>query len=76
VFDISLAFERITDVELRKWKRLCSFKGLSDLIFDEEPYKVYTAKVTGEPSLKYIPFDEYDKETGKTVRVYRGEGNI
>jgi len=36
------------------------------LIFDEEPYKIYYAKVTGTPQLQYIPFS--------SPRVYKGEG--
>ena len=66
-FNLNLAFERITDKDLREWKRFCSYKGLGDLIFDEEPYKVYTAKITGQPSLRAIPFDDGEE------RVYRGE---
>jgi hypothetical protein len=41
------------------------------LIFDETPYKVYSAKVTGTATIKYIPFSE-----GETNRVYKGEGSI
>jgi phage-related protein len=40
------------------------------LIFDEYPYKTYSAKVTGQASLKHIVFE---LEEG---RVYRGEGTI
>lgn len=43
---------------------------MSDLIFDEEPYKVYTAKITGNSSLKSIPFEE------KGERIYNGEGTL
>lgn len=69
-FNINVAFERLTDIELRKWRQFCSNKELGDLIFDEEPYKVYRAKITGQPSLKVVPFDEGE------ARIYRGEGNI
>jgi hypothetical protein len=41
------------------------------LIFDECPYKIYSAKVTGTATLKYIPFAE-----GATNRLYKGEGSI
>ena len=66
-FNLNLALERITDKDLREWRRFCSYKGLGDLIFDEEPYKVYTAKITGQPSLRVIPFNDGEE------RVYRGE---
>jgi hypothetical protein len=46
-------------------------KGIHDLIFDERPYKVYRAKVTGTATLKYICFAE-----GKNNRLYKGEGTI
>jgi hypothetical protein len=46
-------------------------KGIHDLIFDEKPYKVYRAKVTGTATLKYLPFTE-----GNTNRLYKGEGTI
>jgi phage-related protein len=47
-----------------------SGKDVGDLWFEEEPYKVYSAKVTGQPSIKVIPFD------GTSEREYRGEGSI
>jgi hypothetical protein len=46
-------------------------KKIHPLIFDEEPYKVYYAKITGMASLKHLCFEK-DTDT----RVYRGEGNI
>jgi phage-related protein len=46
-------------------------KKVHDLIFDEVPYKVYRAKVTGTATIKHIPFSE-----GATNRLYKGEGTI
>lgn len=70
-FSIDIAFDNLSESKLRKFKQFCSSAKLSDLIFDETPYKVYTAKVTGTPQLKYICFDSID---GK--RIYKGEGTI
>jgi hypothetical protein len=42
------------------------------LIFDENPYKIYRAKVTGTATIKYIPFNEGKEQE----RVYKGEGTI
>jgi hypothetical protein len=42
-----------------------------DLVLDENPYKIYRAKVTGTASIKHIPFTE-----GAVNRVYKGEGNV
>jgi hypothetical protein len=46
-------------------------KKIHDLIFDEKPYKIWKAKVTGSATLKHIPFSE-----GETNRIYKGEGTI
>lgn len=70
-FNISFAFDSLTERQIRKLKQVFSVKELCDLIFDEEPYKVWTAKVTGTPTIKYIPFDDRDGQ-----RVYRGEGSV
>lgn len=74
-FQISFAFDRLTEAKLRGLKQWLGSKEPGDLWFAEEPYKVYTAKVTGTPSIKYIPFDDYD-EQGNIIRVYKGEGNV
>jgi hypothetical protein len=52
-------------------KRHFSDKQIHDLVFDETPYKAWSAKVTGTATLKYIPFDE-----GESGRTYKGEGTI
>jgi predicted phage tail component-like protein len=69
-FSVDFAFDHLNEQQMREWKRFCSNKELSDLIFDEEPYKVYTAKITGAPILKTIPFDENGE------RIYKGEGTL
>lgn len=43
---------------------------MGDLWFSERPYKVWTAKITGQSSMKYIPFNINNK------RIYKGEGTI
>lgn len=70
-FSISFAFDALTDTQFHKLKQVFSGDKISDLIFDEEPYKVYSAKVTGVPTLKYLPFDGPNGE-----RIYKGEGTI
>jgi hypothetical protein len=47
-------------------------KKIHELIFDETPYKVYRAKVTGTATIKYIPFNEGEGRE----RIYKGEGTI
>ena len=70
-FSVPFAFDALTENELAELKRHFGDKGVHDLIFDETPYKVWSAKVTGTATIKYIPFDE-----GSTHRLYKGEGSI
>lgn len=69
-FNIQIAFDSITEIGLRKIRQWLGINKTGELIFDEEPYKVYNVKVTSEPNLSYICF----REKGK--RVYKGEGTI
>lgn len=74
-FNISFAFDHLTEQKLKKMKKWLSGKEMGDLWFQEAPYKVWTAKPTGNSSIKYIPFDDFDS-TGNKIRVYRGEGTV
>lgn len=69
-FNINFAFEDLTESDLREWKRFCAGKEMGDLIFDEVPYKVYTAKITGTPMMKTLCFN------GPNGRIYKGEGTL
>lgn len=70
-FNISFAFDSLTEVQLRELKKWLNGKEMGDLWFQEAPYKVWTAKPAGNSSIKYIPFDD---ENGQ--RVYKGEGTV
>ena len=65
---INIAFDNITETQLRKIRTLFGDKQSHPLVFDEEPYKVYQAKVTGTPQYNYICFG--------SPRVYKGEGTL
>ena len=71
-FSISFAFDHLTEKGLRQLKQLFGDKGIHRLSFDEQPYKEYMVKVTGQPQLKYIPFDEEKQEGSKSIE-YNGE---
>lgn len=71
VFNISFAFDGLTDIKIRELKQWLNGKEMHDLWFAEEPHKVYSAKVTGQPSIKVVPFD--DDTYG---RIYKGEGTV
>ena len=70
-FNVSYAFDALTEEQLAKIRKVFGDKKIHKLIFDETPYKAYWAKVTGTASIKHIPFAE-----GETNRVYKGEGSI
>ena len=70
-FIIPIAFDALTELQYRTMRQWLDGQGIHDLIFDEAPYKVYSAKVAGTPQLKTLCFDD---ENGQ--RVYKGEGTI
>lgn len=70
-FSVSYAFDSLTEKQLSQLKVVFGDKGVHDLIFDETPYKVYKAKVTGTAQLEYLAFDE-----GEVGRIYKGNGTI
>lgn len=74
VFNVSFAFDSLTEAQYRRMRELFGDKKIHSLIFDEIPYKIYQAKVTGTATIKHICFEE--KVDGKIKRVYKGEGNI
>lgn len=65
---INVAFDEVSESQVRLMRKTFG-DGLShQLIFDDEPYKVYYAKTTGTPQLQYVPFS--------SPRVYKGEGTF
>ena len=70
-FTISFAFDALTDAQLRRLRTVLGDKKIHPLIFDEMPYKVYQAKVTGNNTVKHLAFDH-----GQGARIYKGEGSI
>ena len=69
-FNISIAFDSLTDAQLRNLRKVFSANAMGPLIFDEWDYKAYSVKIQSPPQLKYICFDEGGN------RVYKGEGTI
>ena len=57
-FKIDFAFDHVNDEQLRRIKQLLNTKGIHELIFDADPYKVWDVQINGVPQLKTIPFDE------------------
>ncbi len=55
---ISVAFDSLTEEQIRVIKKKFGDKKIHKLVFDELPYKYYLVKIANAPNLKYIPFDE------------------
>ena len=75
-FPLSIAYDKLTEIQIRELRNWLAPDAIGELIFDERPYKTYTAKISASPSLSFICFDRYNKESGKKERVYKGEGFI
>lgn len=75
VFNIQIAFDNLSEQQLRRLKQVFSDKEIHELWFDEAPYKAYNVKITGTPVLKYICFDKKIND-GLITRVYKGEGTL
>lgn len=69
-FSIPIAFDSLTEVQYQEVRKWLNGKDIKELVFDEHPYKIYSAKVTGTPQLKTICFEENGE------RIYKGEGTI
>lgn len=67
---LNVAFDNITEKNLREIRNWLAVKEPAKLRFDESPYKYYTCKIDGEPQFNYICFTENGQ------RVYKGEGTI
>lgn len=68
----NVAFDNVSEQIYRKIRQLFSTDKLQDLVFDEEPYKTWKAKLKSKPEFKSLCFT--DKETGQ--RVYKGDGKL
>lgn len=71
VISINIAFDSISEIDLREIRQWLNGNEVQPLVFDESPYKQYMAKIQTPPQLKYICFGEPGEE-----RVYKGEGTI
>lgn len=72
-FPIQFATDELNEAQFRQLRQWLGDKGIHDLIFDEAPYKKYSAKIAAVPNFNYICFD---KGINDSERVYKGEGTI
>lgn len=68
---VSVAFDGVEEHQQQIIRMKWADGEIHDLIFDEEPYKVYSAKITNNSTLKHLCFDGDADE-----RVYKGEGTL
>lgn len=73
-FNVSYAFDGMSEDQRKQMEEKWCDRKIHDLIFDEEPYKVWSAKITAK-SLKAVPFDDPDDRTGERI-IYKGEGTF
>ena len=69
-FNVNIAFDSLTESQYRQMRQVFDKNKAGMLIFDEEPYKAYNAKIQSPPQIKYVCFDEGGQ------RIYKGEGTI
>ena len=55
---INIAFDNLSETNYRELRQWLNAKDIGELIFDEAPYKAYTAKIQNPPQLKTICFEE------------------
>ena len=69
-FTVNFAFDDMTEEDKKGLQAWLGDGEIHDLVFDETPYKVWGAKVTGSAQIKHLCFEE------NGARVYKGEGSI
>lgn len=68
---VSVAFDGVEEHQQQVMRMKWADGEIHDLIFDEEPYKIYSAKLTNNSTLKHLCFDGETSE-----RLYKGEGTL
>lgn len=69
---VNVAFDNVDESTWRKMAQLFATDHLKDLVFDENPYKTYRAKVKTAPDFKFICF----RDRNTQERIYKGEGTL
>lgn len=71
-FTVNVAFDSVTEPIWRKISQAFSTDKLQDLVFDENPYKVYRAKLSAAPDFSFVCFRDRDTDQ----RIYKGSGKF
>lgn len=77
-FSVSVAFDSVTEQDLRDIKRWLEPNKIQEFRFDEVPYKTYWAKLKSPPKFEYICFmaQKEDSFLGDKERIYKGETTL
>ena len=67
---IDFAFDNLSEYNLRRLKQIFGFKGVQELIFDEDNTKKYMVKCSSPPTLRYVAFNDGE------FTIYKGDGTI
>lgn len=73
---LQIAYDSMTEIQLRRIRQLFSTKKICSLVFDETPYKRYLVKAASPIELNYVCFDEplkIGQEYGTGVRRIKNE---
>ena len=76
-FTINIAFDHMTEKQLRGLRQWLGGEKLKEFRFDERPYKAYWVKIENRPELDYVCFmEEMDDSFIEKERIYKGEGEL
>ena len=91
-FNVNFAFDNVNEECLRRLRQTYNSKAVGPLVFDEMPFKQYTAKLAQQAKISYIAFDvermkDYTKLDKQHLygqkdsmmhndRVYKGDGQL
>ena len=69
-FSINFFYDSLTEEDLKRLQETFKPSKISELIFDEYPYKIYQAKPESSVNLQYVSYID------KGIRYYKGDGTI
>lgn len=69
-YNLNFAYEKLSEKDIRDLRQAFEVTKIGELIFDENPFKAYTVKVSTPPKLSYMVFGEDGS------RIYNGEGAL
>ena len=74
-FSINIAYDSLTEYQLRRLKRVFGTTEIRELIFDECPYKRYLVKIENPIELSYVCFEEPKRASTTITGIRYKNGN-